>query len=234
VHKLSQLLGLPRIYLLFCRLSKKQNYEKMLYLKTIKRGQTILDLGANRGFFSFLFAKLTGSKGQVHCFEPVAENLKLLQANVSAFPWVEIHPFAVGEKNRRVEISYSLDDLEKATLHPEFIKSHDEVAIINLVALDEYEAKEDLFPIHFIKCDVEGHELKALKGMSSILREFHPKLSIEITISGNERKELFKLLMENGYNHFQKIEESYPLINPRSEIPKDSYFYLYAACTLVA
>jgi FkbM family methyltransferase len=214
-------------------LAKKRNYEKLFYLKTIRRGQTVLDLGANRGFFAYLFAALTGSKGKVHCFEPVAENLKLLQANVSAFTWVKIHPFAVGEKNMRAEISYSLDDLEKATLHPELIKSHDEVAIINLVALDEYEAKEDLFPIHFIKCDVEGHELKALKGMSSILREFHPKLSIEITISGNERKELFKLLMENGYNHFQKIEENYPLINPTSEIPKDSYFYLYAACTLV-
>ena len=27
-------------------------------------------------------------------------------------------------------------------------------------------------PIHFIKCDVEGHELKALKGMNSLLGNF--------------------------------------------------------------
>jgi hypothetical protein len=39
--------------------------------------------------------------------------------------------------------------------------------------------------------------------------------------------------MENSYNHFQKIEKNYPMINPQEEIPKDSYFYLYAASTLV-
>ena len=68
--------------------------------------------------------------------------------------------------------------------------------------------------------------------MSSILQEFHPKLSIEITVSGNERKEIFKLLMENNYDHFQKIEKNYPIINPTVEIPKDSYFYLYAASSV--
>ena len=79
-------------------------------------------------------------------------------------------------------------------------------------------------PIHFIKCDVEGHELKALKGMNSLLREFHPKLSIEITVSGNERKEIFKLLLENNYDHFQKIEKNYPMINSNEEIPKIHIF----------
>ena len=206
----------------------------MFYLKTIRRGQTVLDLGANRGFFSYLFATLTGPKGKVHCFEPIPENLKSLKPNVSMFPWVEIHPFAVGDKKGEAEMHYSKHELEKAALQPEATQRCDTTAKVNLITLDEYMAEVNSTPIHFVKCDVEGHELKALRGMSSILREFHPQLSIEITVSGNERKEIFKLLMENGYNHFQKTEKSYPLINPMLEIPKDSYFYLYAACTLVA
>lgn len=224
---------MPKIYLLLSKLSKKRNYEKLFYLKTIRKDQTVLDLGANRGFFAFLFAKLTGSKGKVHCFEPIPENLKSLKSNVSMFPWVEIHPFAVGEKKSEAEMYYAKNELEKATLQPEPMQHCDTTAKVNLVTLDEYMPDISKVPIHFIKCDVEGHELKALKGMSSILQEFHPKLSIEITVSGNERKEIFKLLMENSYNHFQKIEKNYPMINPTEEIPKDSYFYLYAASTLV-
>lgn len=192
-----------------------------------------MDLGANRGFFAYLFAALTGSKGKVHCFEPIPENLKSLKPSVSKFPWVDIHPFAVGEKKREAEMHYSTKELEKAALQPEPMQHCDATAKVNLVRLDEYMMEIGKVPIHFIKCDVEGHELNALKGMTSLLREFHPKLSIEITVSGNERKEIFKLLMENNYNHFQKIEKNYPIINPTVEIPKDSYFYLYAASTLV-
>jgi FkbM family methyltransferase len=214
-------------------LAKKRNYEKLFYLKTIRRGQTVLDLGANRGFFAYLFAKLTGSKGKVHCFEPIPENLKSLKPNVSMFPWVEIHPFAVGDKKREAEMHYSKNELEKAALQPEAMQHCDTTTKVNVVALDQYMKEVSRAPIHFIKCDVEGHELKVLKGMNSLLRKFHPKLSIEITVSGNERKEIFKLLMENNYDHFQKIEKNYPMINPTEEIPKDSYFYLYAASTLV-
>ena len=192
-----------------------------------------MDLGANRGFFAYLFAALTGSKGKVHCFEPIPENLKALKPNVAMFPWVEIHPFAVGDEDREAEMHYSKYELEKAALEPETMQRCDTTAKVNLVALDQYMKEVSREPIDFIKCDVEGHELKALKGMVSLLREFRPKLSIEITVSGNERKEIFKLLMENKYDHFQKIEKNYPMINPTEEIPKDSYFYLYAASTLV-
>jgi len=215
-------------------LGKKQNYEKILYLKSIKKGQTILDLGANRGFFSYLFAKLTGAQGQVHCFEPIPENLKSLKANVSMFPWVEIHPFAVGDKNGTAKMSYSVDDLEKATLQHELCENHNELVEINLIELNEYLTKKDLTPVHFVKCDIEGYELKALTGMSSILRAFHPQLSIEITVLGDERKNIFKFLLDNGYDQFQKIEKNFPFFDPESEIPNDSYFYLYATSTLVA
>jgi FkbM family methyltransferase len=234
LHKLPQLLRFPIIYSLFCRLGKKQNYEKILYLKSIKKGQTILDLGANRGFFSYLFAKLTGAQGQVHCFEPIPENLKSLKANVSMFPWVEIHPFAVGDKKGEAEMHYSKHELEKATLQPETTQRCDTTAKVNLITLDEYMAEVNSTPIHFVKCDVEGHELKALTGMSSILRVFHPQLSIEITVLGDERKNIFKFLLDNGYDQFQKIEKNFPFFDPESEIPNDSYFYLYATSTLVA
>ena len=191
-----------------------------------------MDLGANRGFFAYLFANLTGSKGKIHCFEPIPENLKSLKPNVSKFPWVEIHPFAVGDKSSEAEMHYAKNELEKATLQPNRMQHCDTTAKVILVTLDKYMKEIGKVPIHFIKCDVEGHELKALKGMSSLIREFHPKLSIEITVVGDERKEIFRLLMQNNYDHFQKIEKNYPMFDPTAEIPQDSYFYLYATSSV--
>jgi hypothetical protein len=47
---------------------------------------------------------------------------------------------------------------------------------------------------------------------------------LELPFQGIERKEIFKLLMENSYNHFQKIEKNYPMINPRKKSPKIPIF----------
>ena len=79
----------------------------------------------------------------------------------------EIHPFAVGDKKGEAEMHYSKNELEKAALQPEAMRDCDTTAKVNMVALDQYMKEVSRVPIHFIKCDVEGHELKALKGMNS-------------------------------------------------------------------
>ncbi len=53
-----------------------------LFKKTIKKGDTIVDLGANIGYFTLLAAKLTGREGKVYSFEPEPKNYNYLLKNI--------------------------------------------------------------------------------------------------------------------------------------------------------
>ena len=60
-----------------------------------------------------------------------------------------------------------------------------------IIPLDEYVQDNDLSRLDFVKCDVEGYELQALKGMKRLFSEFTPQLSIEVTINLEDRLSLF-------------------------------------------
>src|SRR5882762_4798355 len=46
-----------------------------LMKRTLKSGMTVLDVGANIGYFSALASGLVGNSGQVYAFEPMPQNL---------------------------------------------------------------------------------------------------------------------------------------------------------------
>ena len=54
-----------------------------LFAHLVKPGNTMLDVGANVGFFSLLCAGLTGSSGRVIPFEPIPSVRESLRANIA-------------------------------------------------------------------------------------------------------------------------------------------------------
>ena len=68
----------PLFYKILSKLRQKFNYEKLLYLNEIKNGNIVLDIGANKGYYTSLFSTLVGKHGAVHSFEPVPETYKEL------------------------------------------------------------------------------------------------------------------------------------------------------------
>ena len=219
---------LPFIYSLLASMKRTPNYEKILYLRKVKVNHVILDIGANEGIFTTLFAKLVKSKGKVYCFEPVSINFNRLKQNVDSFSWVSCHKIAAGDKNESRIINFSESDLQKSTLINNNDLKDSQKEEIDLVRIDDFMNKSFGKEVHFIKCDVEGYEFESLLGMKNLLTKFNPKLSIEITIEYEKRTKLFQFLLSCGYKNFLKIEKGFPIIDPQKEIPHDSYFYLYA------
>ena len=218
----------PVIFSFVLNFRKYPNYEKMIYLKKIKKGDVVLDIGANIGRFSNLFGKLVSKKGEVHCFEPVTLNYVKLQQNTCHTPWVKTYKLAVSNKCEDSIINFTLNDLEKSTLNSDNNLNDSDKEVIKTTTVDNFISENKLKSVDFVKCDIEGFELKALCGMEDVLKKEKPKLSIEITLNKDDREKLFNLLNKCGYTTFKKIEKGFPKIFTELEIPNDNYFYLYA------
>jgi len=53
--------------------------ETNFFNKSIDKGMTIIDIGANIGYFTLLFSKLVGDSGKVITFEPNPHSFKILK-----------------------------------------------------------------------------------------------------------------------------------------------------------
>src|SRR5687767_3145776 len=60
---------------------RKDGFEISLAKKLIKRGENVIDIGANIGFYAEVMSNLVG-EGKVHCFEPDQINFKHLSENL--------------------------------------------------------------------------------------------------------------------------------------------------------
>lgn len=221
------LLRFPRLYAYISLKRRNVNYEKALYLLSIDKGNVVFDIGANLGYYTFLFSKLVGAEGRVHCFEPVPTTYKRLLENIQSCENVRTNNIASGEKRGEAEIRYNSQDLEKASLLSPPHKT-DNSNMVEIIPLDTYVDEIDLHRLDFIKCDVEGYELYALKGMEGTLRRFRPELSVEVTLSFDDKKALLFFLQDIGYDTFRKVEKGFPAYElDRRDRPED-YFYLHA------
>lgn len=230
MHKYSWLIQFPKLYAFLFSRQKFINHEKLLYLNTIKKGDVVFDIGANIGYFTMLFSKLCGKCGEVHSFEPIPATFHKLLYSVESFGNVRTINKAVGDYIGLVDMHYNPNESEKASLIKPMNFEFEKVQV-PLISLDTYFKKNDLECLDFVKCDVEGFEFNALKGFEKTLMKYKPKLSIEVTITGNERAIFFDFLQDLGYKLFKKIESGFPEVDPNdlSNLDKD-FFYLYATC----
>jgi len=142
--------------------------EKLFFSKVVNSGETVLDIGANIGYFSTFFSKLTGQNGRVYCFEPSPENYTLLIKNIeiNKAKNARAYQIAAGDCNSTLKLYLN----EENSGDNRFFSDEDayksvEVPVQKLDDLQEIVNTE----VNFIKIDIQGNELSALKGMEEIL-----------------------------------------------------------------
>ena len=146
----------------------------------------------------------------------------------------KINNIAAGDSEDKLEMSYDPEDSEKASLIVDPTSSNS-TRIVKVLPLDEYAKEIKLDRLNFLKCDVEGFELRTLKGMVNTLANHLPQLSLEITLAQEERLELVDLLKDLGYDLFQKIEKGFPSYEPNQEMKEQGdYFYLHATSSMAS
>lgn len=135
----------------------------------------VLDVGANRGQFA-LWARRRWPAARIDCFEPLAEaRATLLDLAPSG---VHLWPVALGDENTHVAMHVTRDDdssslhaptPEQVSLFPGSMPVRSET--VEVVRLEEFAGRlPPLGDDHvLLKIDVQGHELKVLRGSGTVL-----------------------------------------------------------------
>jgi len=142
-----------------------------IFKREIKKGMTVLDIGANIGYYTLIAANLVGRNGRVFAFEPEPNNFFYLKENIKANSYENVVCcIQKGVSNKTGETKLFLDD-ETITYHRIYdIGNGRKSVTINTITLDDF-FKNSNAKIDFIKVDVEGAEAAVFQGMTNILKE---------------------------------------------------------------
>ena len=141
-------------------------YAAELFVASLRPGATVLDIGANVGYYTLLAARQVGATGAVYAFEPDPRTRRALQANVrrNGATNVRVLPFGVSDTAGERPLFLSRTATHTG-LHRSMEDATPESIEIELVAIDDL----DLGPVDVIKMDIEGEEPAALAGMRGTL-----------------------------------------------------------------
>ncbi len=160
-------------------LSIYERYEpKLLEVieKEIKPGEIVVDLGANIGYYTLIFARLVGDNGKVYAFEPDPENFALLKKNVeiNGYKNVVLVQKAISNQTGKAKLFLSEENVGD---HQIFDSKYGRKSIeIETVTLDEY--FKDIV-VDFLKIDIQGAEQAALEGAAKFLQNKKLKIITE-------------------------------------------------------
>lgn len=193
-------------------LGKPQGFESETlkrYSKLIKKGDTILDIGANVGVFSLLGSKIVGETGKIYAFEPSKNTFEALSENIALNGFKNIYPQQLALSNTEGVIY--LGTVENDALN--FIdKNNTKGEAVDMVTLDKWLKINNLPKIDFIKIDIEGAELLCFKGAVEMLKKTPPTIIMECNEKWCKRFDysvfdLLQFLHSFGYT-FEQYEEA--------------------------
>jgi len=152
--------------------------------RTLRAGDTAIDVGAHIGFFTIHMAAVVGPAGRVYAFEPFDVNADLLERSVTENGFgdrVELRRGAVGGSSGAATLTFPEETLNSGGAY--LLRdgtaplTGNRTRAVPLAALDDLALRR---PVRFIKMDVEGAEPQVLRGAARVLREDRPVILSEV------------------------------------------------------
>lgn len=143
-------------------------------------GDVAVDAGGCYGDTALYFAHKAGPKGRVASFEFLPLNVSVFRRNLAINTDLasRISLYEKPVYSSSAERLFVLGSGPGTQVVP---KTDDPSALqVETFKIDDLVAAGDFPRIDFIKMDIEGAELEALKGSESVLRQFKPKLAITV------------------------------------------------------
>lgn len=176
----------------------------------IPPGTIVIDCGAHVGSHAVAYAKKLGPDGSLICIEAGKVQFECLTENAKKFesPVLLVHACVSDDHGGHAE--FTINEVNAGSSFTTEQKngevSSNPVRTITIDALCEESGINagDKW-LSFIKMDLEGYEMKALKGAKETLKRFKPKLLIEMNSfrleeNGSNYKELYDWLLAQNYS----------------------------------
>jgi FkbM family methyltransferase len=213
-----------------------QTPEEEFLLNLDLSNQIIYDIGGYKGLYTIFFARAVGKKGRVITFEPHPENCSEILENVrlNELENVEVRRIALGKNKGEATLAFRHSEFATASLKGD-IQAHilqekgAKTIKVEIDTLDGQITTENLPRPDLIKIDVEGLEMDVLLGMKEMIRDYKPKLFLEIHgISIQSKIEnalrVVKFLIANEYSIYH-IESKETITSSNAQIAKEGHLY---------
>jgi FkbM family methyltransferase len=198
------------------------------WLSVAKKGDVVVDIGANFGYFSVLAAQQTNRDCMVILFEANPSLIPYLHKTMAVNSFEEcsvIENLAAGDSSGTVKLNILEDFIASSSILPakeidKYMHGKMEAKVASTVSvksttLDKYCEEKNIKTLNLIKMDIEGYEDKAYQGMRKIVNNSPDiTLFIEFTKDAYSKpKELYEQMLKD-FGYVYLINEKGDLITP--------------------
>lgn len=166
-------------------------------------GDVVIDAGACWGETSLYFAHEVGDSGRVVSYEFIPSNIVVLEKNLTENPHlnerVTVVPNPVWSASGQT--LYYVDWGPGSRVSFQKLRSDFDDTQCQTISIDDTVTMLSLPRVDFIKMDIEGAEIHALKGAERTLKEFHPKVAISLYHSLEDFKTIPRYLDSLGLRY---------------------------------
>jgi len=197
--------GISRTLILF---GKRELDHKIMLEQALQPGMTVLDIGANIGYYAIMESALVSPNGKVIAIEPSPANIKLLKRNVTlnhCDQHITVIPGAVSDTSETrsfyLASASNLNTFHKSGSTERYLTGE----TVDVKTYTVNEIQQQFGKIDLIRMDVEGHEVEIFNGMLPAIQngELSPMIIFETHNSQyTEQHDMYsplKALFEAGY-----------------------------------
>lgn len=171
----------------------------------------IFDVGANTGNFTKMIDSRVDDVS-IHLFEPQNELVSKLSTEYNQDGNIHVNGCALSDEKTTSDLYYDEQGSGLASLSKRDLSHHDidfnQGETVETRTLDWYCKKNDIKKLHWLKIDVEGHELNVLRGAERMISSNQiDYISFEFGGANIDTRtflrDYYKLFDENGYRIYR-------------------------------
>ena len=181
--------------------------------RVLRPGDTVIDAGACFGYHALSAGKRVAPGGRVYAVEPQPEMFAALTQNLSinALTNIEIDRIALSDHAETLKL-HIFPDLDPGCTSIATLDRCDfETIECPAISMDDYIQRKGIGEVTLIKLDVEGSEMRVIKGARNLLSSGRPPLWIlEVNqetsrACGYTPDDLLSLLKQYGYSFYRPV-----------------------------